>query len=732
MPLPTQPVTCRFNDQSGNPVAGARATFRLTSTEVYEGIVAPELVEATADATGECVVNLFPNALGVNGSQYIVKAWNPDTGGKFLDVLASVPNSPCLLHEIMVQEPYPPVDQAAAAMLAAQAALSIVTAERLLAEAAAGGAASSESVATSAAASAAASALAAQTSGSAVGLAARLASSAPSDGAAIVRWIRNATGAAAQWVSDKLSESLSVKDFGAVGNGVADDTVAASRQPTDQRLLPSGVYPVTSYSPWGLYGAGQLRFAGVDLPVPLVPQRANLLRAGLGSILSSRSPSNVNFITLIGDSIGAGYHTANRNEHWFSLFMDYLRAGEVGAAKTLDVVTLFNEPTRWDLTLAGTTTVGTEGPVQSSLRMTPGSTITYTGAYQFHEVFFQRAAGAGSLEFRFNGTLYKTISCAGATASDVFTFPSTQSSDVFGAHEIRCVGANVTVTGLWRAVQSTTLAEPYFLRAARPGWGTVSFTDADLDSLCRQAAPTGTDNGVFFIALGTNDMVNASVAQSPANYAVNLDRIIQRILRNQPKAAVYFITPTRMNFITWPIITAGANYYDYRAAAWEVCQSYGIPVLDIDSLMLLERGLISDGVHPDAPGHKLIAQFLAEQLQQRPPAAIRKNSTRTGNILIDSPPSFTSGTGLIGAFNGGQGYLYAQNVETGAPLPLNIAHLGGALTIGNGATTTLAVNVNSRAAASAGGFGAVPATVRAYIDVSVNGVDGCIPVFIRA
>lgn len=52
-----------------------------------------------------------------------------------------------------------------------------------------------------------------------------LASSDPAKGAAMVRWFRNVTGAVARWVSEKLGETVSVKDFGAVG-GTANDSAA--------------------------------------------------------------------------------------------------------------------------------------------------------------------------------------------------------------------------------------------------------------------------------------------------------------------------------------------------------------------------------------------------------------------------------------------------------------------------------------------------------------------------
>jgi len=126
MPVITQPVTCQFNDQNGNGVAGATVTFKLNRREIYLGIVAPERIEAIANASGLVVVNLFPNALGAAGSLYSVKAYNPDAG-KIMDTFCSVPNSPSNLHQILTETPYPTVDASQAALVAAQGALAAVT-----------------------------------------------------------------------------------------------------------------------------------------------------------------------------------------------------------------------------------------------------------------------------------------------------------------------------------------------------------------------------------------------------------------------------------------------------------------------------------------------------------------------------------------------------------------------------------------------------------------------------
>lgn len=159
--LTTVPVHFIAYDQNGQPVAGAILRAKLDQTEIQGGFVVPEIVEVVADAAGEGVLDLWPNALGVAGSMYRVTATNPDTGRKFLDATASVPNSACELHQILVQEPYPAVDAAAQALIAAQGALAAVTAQAQIATTKAGEALGSASSASGSAIAAASSASAA-------------------------------------------------------------------------------------------------------------------------------------------------------------------------------------------------------------------------------------------------------------------------------------------------------------------------------------------------------------------------------------------------------------------------------------------------------------------------------------------------------------------------------------------------------------------------------------------
>jgi hypothetical protein len=74
-----------------------------------------------------------------------------------------------------------------------------------------------------------------------------------SSGSSTVGFLQAGTGAVATTVQAKLRESVSVKDFGAVGDGVADDTAAftAARAVTNRYYVPSGTYLVdASPSVW--------------------------------------------------------------------------------------------------------------------------------------------------------------------------------------------------------------------------------------------------------------------------------------------------------------------------------------------------------------------------------------------------------------------------------------------------------------------------------------------------
>jgi len=113
-------------------------------------------------------------------------------------------------------------------------------------------------------------------------------------GAGNVGFVQSGTGAVAQTVQAKLQQTVSVKDFGAVGNGIADDTAAI------QAALTAGAGKTVTFSP-ATYKTGALT----------VPN--NTIINLSGAILNFSAAGNITGLTLgsnctviEGELIGAG------------------------------------------------------------------------------------------------------------------------------------------------------------------------------------------------------------------------------------------------------------------------------------------------------------------------------------------------------------------------------------------------------------------------------------------
>ncbi len=153
MSVPTCIVRAIVNDSAGGePIEGARVTATLSSYEVYQGYVVPQMVEALTNAAGEAFLELWPNELGSVESYYTIKIIG---NGKTLRTTAVIPNLPAVdLHTVASLPPYDGMPDGALVLAQVVEALTQSLAAR---DASAVSAASADSSATAAAGSAAAS-----------------------------------------------------------------------------------------------------------------------------------------------------------------------------------------------------------------------------------------------------------------------------------------------------------------------------------------------------------------------------------------------------------------------------------------------------------------------------------------------------------------------------------------------------------------------------------------------
>jgi hypothetical protein len=166
-----------------------------------------------------------------------------------------------------------------------------------------------------------------------------------SSGSSGVGYIAAGTGAVATTVQTKLRESVSVKDFGAVGDGSTDDTaafVAACTYASTRNLAvlvpgTSSFYALTALTTANkelLYGTGIVKVAGTTTKIPTVASVVNNYTAAVNILKNTLAPD-----AYIGSgSVGSGviYTEVKRTGgygqygNWLSNYLvtDSITAGE--------------------------------------------------------------------------------------------------------------------------------------------------------------------------------------------------------------------------------------------------------------------------------------------------------------------------------------------------------------------------------------------------------------------
>ncbi len=137
-----------------------------------------------------------------------------------------------------------------------------------------------------------------------------------STGAGFIGWIRSATGAVFRYVSDKLSERTSVKDFGATGDGTTNDYAAIVLAITYCALtgkdlfFPAGVYNIGANT---ITWSNGIRYFGESINV-LNTKGSVILYSGTNDATQISNPINAstwagitfNNLTFVSSTMAAG------------------------------------------------------------------------------------------------------------------------------------------------------------------------------------------------------------------------------------------------------------------------------------------------------------------------------------------------------------------------------------------------------------------------------------------
>jgi len=197
------------------------------------------------------------------------------------------------------------------------------------------------------------------------------------------RFLAASAGAVARNVQAKFSEvQLSVKDFGAVGNGIADDTVAIQATITSVRTagggtvyIPPGTYKITSTL---TLSTNSVIIAGAGIGTSIISN------AGTGAVITL---SNGTYRAAIrdlqisgGSSAGSAISVAGGTATYLErIYIDGIAKAVSGAGGTIYM---------YSSTLIGTTTaVDTTGPVYAMATSFTGAStygLTVVGSVQVY------------------------------------------------------------------------------------------------------------------------------------------------------------------------------------------------------------------------------------------------------------------------------------------------------------------------------------------------------------
>jgi hypothetical protein len=430
------------------------------------------------------------------------------------------------------------------------------------------------------------------------------------------------------------------------GNGTAISANAGSPT-TFSVYVPPGMY-FTSIMPIQLdtfWGPGQIYFMGQQIPISLSPISKPLTYAAFSNLARTRIMNGP--LAVIGDSISAHYFASVIENHWFNRIQKALNIYSAPGSEPL--ITDFNDnggpPTFYGLTLSGSFSYGTAGPVGVSLILAAGASISCTGNYGFVDVFYTQQAGAGTLEWAFNGgSPYHTLSCAGATALDQFTFPVATGQTTSGTYTVTATGGPVEITGFSRlngaAEAQGNPAICY--KFAKGSQATATFIQPSVLASI-QAQMTTADIGgrpTVLVALGTNDMVNPPTYATPTAMYNNMLTILQ-FLKTQCNALVGVIGLMRPG-AGWNI-NPGFTFENYNGLLMEAADQMDCPFLNLDQIPFAQEGIQFDGLHPNDAGEIRYTQLVMEFLATVADFKGNKTAIPLGTISI--------GTGYLGIAN---------------------------------------------------------------------------------
>lgn len=434
-------------------------------------------------------------------------------------------------------------------------------------------------------------------------------------GASLIGFIQAGIGAVSRTVQDKLRDFFSTKDFGAIGDGVTNDTAALlnAKAVASAPYTNPGTYLANNATGlYGLWGPSSLSIAGKTLPLPGHPGRKDNFVYDIferyARVQNTWSP-----LFIVGDSISEGSNSTSwKTDNYASIIRKAWQVRYQNANfgfANFDKAVMDAAPGvgkyAHDVTYSGFNNIYSfqdsyfGGVAVRSVTAGEYIEMTYTGKDAIL-VYERDIANGSTLEVKLDGAIIGSINTQAASTGflsiilDRVCFSTQIVVPAYGVHTIRLTNTlnkPATVSGMVYVTDYSNISPVVF----NMGRSSLALSDIPDDLLLLYARQSGKS----VLALGVND-----------------DILAKPIATFRSKLQTYFdgVVGVSGACVVADFIFSKPASNVYKTALREYAYVYGFPYLDFGRMWLSDtaqnqflRYLDVDGVHPTDAGHEFIA-----------------------------------------------------------------------------------------------------------------------------
>jgi len=230
----------------------------------------------------------------------------------------------------------------------------------------------------------------------------------------------------------------------------------------------------------------------------------------------------------------------------------------------------------------------------------------------------QVAHTASSADVALNGVSVGALTTTGTAAASHTGYITLAEESVVGdTIRITAVGGTLIISGFTLYKTSTV-----GVRVNAIGWSGRTFDDFNTPAKIAEISALSnfevsfSQRKLVAIALGTNSIYQAGRSQTPAEYIASLQSLMTEIQALSVNTTFLLTVPPRANPALHPVQEVGFAYDDYVKAIVDFADANGYSLIRYDRSALSQPPYVyySDGLHPSANGHEIMAKIFCDAI----------------------------------------------------------------------------------------------------------------------